>query len=115
MPHIRTALIAFGLALPLGMASPLHAHPQDQCHEEAHEVRRDVLGALKNRQILEAREDGREEQSGLAARDRLRGQVASREQDRTISRLESENERMRKLLVALGVDPDRMLRMTEER
>ena len=115
MPHIRTALIALGLALPLTLAGAAQAHQEDQCHEEKLEVRRDVLGALKDRQIREAREAGRDEQKGLAARDRLRDQIAFRERDRTIARLESENERMRAVLVALGVDPERMLRLTEER
>jgi hypothetical protein len=112
---IKATLVAFGLALPMALAGSANAHKaDDQCYEKP-ETRQDVLGALKGRQIDNAHKEGLADGQEAATKDRLRSRLVSGDQDRTIARLESENERLKAVLVALGVDPERMLRLTEER
>lgn len=118
MTIFKPTLVGAGLALSLLLSSQAHAHQaaaSDQCQEEPLEVRRGMLGLLKDKQIRDARDEGRSDESDAAAKDRLLGRVVSRDQEATIARLEDENARLRALLDVLGVDPERMLRLTEER
>jgi hypothetical protein len=116
MTLLKATLVAFGLALPMALAGSANAHQaEDQCQEEPLEVRRGMLGLLKDKQIRDARDEGRSDESDAAAKDRLLGRVVSKDQEATIARLEDENARLRALLDVLGVDPERMLRLTEER